>query len=88
MENKTTIELFNLLDGFRKKQDDNKFDWDKYGEVIAELRKREPFSDLFGQKEDTNDFTFEERIERLEEDLKLLKRHKHDEHTGDVLVRI
>ena len=28
------------------------------------------------------------QVEKLTEDVKLLKRHKHDDRTGDVLVRI
>lgn len=87
MENKTTTELLDLLWKLENAEGD-KMDWDKYGEVRAELDKRPPFSDLFGVKEDKNDFTHDERIELLEEDNKLLKRHKHDSYTGDVVARI
>ena len=91
MENKTTTELLDLLFKLEKqseKEDGNKFDWDKFEDVCAELRKRYPFSEILGVKEDQNDFTLEERIESLEEDVKLLKRHKHDEKSGDVMIRI
>ena len=87
MENKNTTELLDLLWKLESATEE-KQDWDKYGEVIAELRKRPPFSDIIGQKDSANEYSLEERIENLEEDLKLLKRHKHDSHNGDVLVRI
>lgn len=87
MENKTTTELLDLLWKLENAPE-GKQDWDKFGEVIAELRKRTPFSDIIGEKDSANEYSLEERIESLEEDMKLLKRHKHDSHTGDVLVRI
>lgn len=87
MENKTTTELLDLLWKLENASD-NKQDWDKYGEVIAELRKRPPFSDIIGEKDSANEYSLEERINTIEEEMKLLKRHKHDSHSGDVLVRI
>lgn len=91
MENKTTTELIDLAHKLEKqgeKSEDGKFDWDKFGEVTAELCKRYPFSEILGTKEDDNDMTLEERIESLEDDIKLLKRHKHQERSGDVMIRI
>ena len=89
MENKTTTELLDLLWKTEKKGEKNGTgNWDEYGEIYAELRKRTPFSDILGVKEDQNDMSIEEKVEKLEEELKLLKRHKHDNHTGDVMVRI
>lgn len=87
MENKTTTELLDLAWKLENLPE-NKQDWDKYEEVIAELRKRYPFSEILGEKDDPNDYTLEEKVEELEDDVKLLKRHKHDEKTGDVLTRI
>ncbi len=91
MENKTTVELIELISKLEKeseKDKDGRFDWDKYEEVSAELVKRYPFSEILGVKDDPNDFTLEERINELEETVKLLKRHKHEEKSGDVVVRI
>ncbi len=92
MENKTTVELLDLLwkeDKASEKGDkDGNFDWTKHGEICEELVERYPFSEILGVKEDRNSFTLEERIEGLEKDVKLLKRHKHDEKSGDVMTRI
>ena len=89
MENKKTTELLDLIATIEKKgESDDRFDWDEYGEVCAELRKRFPFSEILGEKDDPNDFTLEEKIQELEETVKVLKRHKHDVKTGDVLIRI
>lgn len=88
MENKTTTELLDLLQKFEKKAaKKGEYNWDEYGEIFAELRKREPFRTIIGN-ENNGDPSLEERIEGLESDIKLLKRHKHDEHSGDVLIRI
>ena len=89
MENKKTTELLDLLwkgelDSETREQDE------KNDEVRAELYKRPPFDKLFGDNKwgDANDPTFENRIDELEENTKLLKRHKHDSSSGDVMVRI
>jgi len=87
MENKATTELLDLLWKLENAPED-KQDWDKFGEVFAELRKRPPFSDILGTKDDANDQTHEERLDDLDEDVKSLKRHKHCGKTGDVLIRI
>lgn len=87
VENKTTTELLETLCKLENASD-NKQDWDKFGEVFTELLKRPPFSDILGTKDDANDFTHEERLDKLEEEVKLLKRHSHNEKTGDVMVRI
>lgn len=85
MENKTTTELIDLLYKLETLPE-GKQDWDKFDSVLAELRTREPFSRIIG--EDEGDPSLEEKVEQLLEDVKLLKRHKHDEHSGDVLIRI
>ena len=86
MENKKTSELLDLLE----KDPNSDKDWEKFEAIGAELRKRWPFNKLFGDTEYSNveDMTFEERLQILEADVKLLKRHKHDENSGDVMVRI
>jgi tRNA G10 N-methylase Trm11 len=91
MENKKTTELLDLLDKLNKEiksDSDEEIDWDEYEEICEELRLRFPFSEILGEKDCQNEFTLEERIDALEEDVKLLKRHKHDERSGDVMVRI
>ena len=89
MENKDTTELLDLVATIEKQSEsEDDFNWDEYGEACAELRKRFPFSEILGEKDDLNDYTLEEKIEELEETVKKLKRHKHDVKTGDVLIRI
>lgn len=85
MENKKTSELLDLL--WRLENEENP-DWDEVGDVRAELEKRPPFNDIIGVKDDKNDWTHAERLDSLDEDMKLIKRHKHDEKSGDVMVRI
>jgi hypothetical protein len=87
MENKTTSELLDLLWKLENASE-NKIDWDKYGEALAELEKRPPFSRIIGTLNDPRDLSHSEQLEELVEDVKLLKRHKHDEKSGDVMVRI
>ena len=88
MENKTTIELLDILWKVNKKEEPTDKEWDNYTDALAELEKRPPFNKIIGENEFQNEFTHEERLEKLEEDIKLLKRHKHDDKSGDVLVRI
>lgn len=89
MENKKTSELLGLL---QKASFDEKSMQQDIDDVFAELCKRPPFDKLFGENEyessNIGDMTHEERLEELEGDVKLLKRHKHDEKTGDVMVRV
>ena len=86
MENKKTSELLDLV----QKEPESEEDWGEWEEVVAELEKRWPFSKILGGSEYSNieDMTFEERLQETEADIKLLKRHKHDGKTGDVLIRI
>lgn len=85
MENKKTTELIDLL----FKLNDN--DWDeggKYDQIMEELETRYPFYNILNKEDDNSLPALKERIEDLESEVKLLKRHKHDTKTGDVLVRI
>jgi hypothetical protein len=86
MENKTTTELLDLLWKIEKQDDISEEQWKKYDEALAELRKRSPFK-FIGINDEKNE-SHDERLEDLEGDVKLLKRHKHDAHNGDVLTRI
>jgi len=91
MENKTTIELLELigkLEAEANKDPDGKTDWDKYEEAINELKTRELFRGIYGTKDDKNDLTFQERIKELEDNVKKLCRHSHQEKSGDVVIRI
>lgn len=92
MENKETSELLDLLWKMDQSTDETVSDWDAhwktYGEVRAELEKRPPFNEIIGEREERNEYSHEERLEDLENEIKLLKRHKHDTNSGDVMVRI
>lgn len=76
MENKKTTELLDLL---KTKIDKNGNLLDGYDEVRDELMMREPFFDINQNSE---------RLDEIENQIKQLKRHKHDEKTNDVLIRI
>lgn len=87
MENKTTTELLEVL---RKKgtgSGDN-YDQSTYDAAFAELRKRSPFWELFDEDWEEGIPAILIRLSELEEEVKKLKRHKHDEKTGDVMVRV
>lgn len=85
MENKKTTELLDLL---QKLNEDDFAEGGKYEQITKELYSRYPFVEILDE-----DFTRSlpavwEEIEELKAEIKRLKRHKHDEKTGDVLIRI
>lgn len=87
MENKKTTELLDLLAHL----DESKGDWStdgKYSQIIDELKKREPFTELLNEDYDKSLPTAFELIQELQEEIKKLKRHKHDPESGDVMIRI
>ena len=87
MENKTTSELLNLLDNL----DEEKGDWKtggKYEQIMDELKTREPFSTILDEDYDESLPSAFAAIKELEEEIKQLKRHKHDPKSGDVMIRI
>ena len=87
MENKTTVELLELL---RKKgtgSGDN-YDQETYESALAELRKRSPFWEILDEDWEDGLPSAWEVIKELQEEVKLLKRHKHEERSGDVMIRI
>lgn len=88
MENKTTAEILDFLWKVESKDVPSDAEWDKHGEAYAELCKRPPFNQLIGEREEQKEFSHEERLEGIDEDIKSLKRHKHDEKSGDVMIRI
>ena len=85
MENKKTTELIDLLHKLVDKDGRLK---DGNTEALEELKLREPFYTIL--QEDCQDGLpdLAEKVGELQEEVKLLKRHKHDVKTGDVLVRI
>ena len=85
MENKKTTELLDLLSKLIDKQ--GKL-LDGYEEVFEELKLREPFYSILHEEHEESLPALLERINNLEEQVKKLKRHKHDGKTGDVMIRI
>ena len=87
MENKTTTELLDLL----QKLDEKKGDWQtdgKYNQIMEVLKTREPFTELLNPDYNESLPALWEEVKELQEEIKKLKRHKHDPNTGDVLIRI
>ena len=85
MENKKTTELIDELENLA---DEDYDDGGKRDQIMTELTKREPFSILLSEYYDESLPKIAEIVFELQDDVKLLKRHKHDEKNGDVLVRI
>ena len=85
VENKKTTEI---LDQLAKLTEDDWKSGGKYEVLIGELRNREPFIQILGEDCDDSLPAVWEAIKELKEEIKLLKRHKHDSANGDVLVRI
>ena len=85
MENKKTTEL---LDELVNLTDDDYEDDGKYQQLISVLKTREPFTTLLNDMYDESLPAVWEAVEAIKQEIKLLKRHKHDEKNGDVLVRI
>ena len=85
IENKTTTALLNELANLKEE------DWKtggKYEQLSGELENREPFLQILDEDWDTGLPAVWRAIESMREEIKLLKRHKHDSKSGDVLVRI
>jgi len=85
MENKKTTELIDALNNLT--EDDWKADG-KYTKLIGELATREPFLQILGEDWDTSLPAVWEAIKEIQDDIKALKRHKHDTHNGDVMIRV
>lgn len=82
LENKKTSELLDLLPTLTAEDGQLLDGWD---EVREELLSREPFYTLY---KPIDGDTVSEELENIREEIKKLKRHKHDEKNGDVLIRI
>jgi hypothetical protein len=95
MENKTTMELLNLLGKYsvkeRNEEEISDDETDAYVEACNEIRQRAPFDIILNQDFQDNP-PLEERIDDLEKNTedfqKKIKRHKHDTQSGDVMIRI
>jgi len=85
MENKKTTELIDLLHSLIDKEGRQK---EGYEEALEELKSREPFWTLLDDDYDEGIPAIMGYIRSLEAEVKLLKRHKHDEKTNDVMVRV
>lgn len=86
MENKTTTELIDLL--HKDFPDEAYEDNGEYTLIIKELKSRSPFQEMLDNAYEESLPHLAEQVEYLQEQVKLLKRHKHDDKNGDVLVRL
>lgn len=85
MENKKTSELIDMLDELKE---DDYSEGGKYQKIMGELETREFPLQILGEDWDTSLPMAWKAIEELQEEIKKLKRHKHDDKTGDVMVRV
>lgn len=85
MENKTTTELLDLLLKLTDKDGRLK---NGYEECLEEIKMREPFFTILNPDWEESLPALLERIKEIEDDIKKLKRHKHDKNNEDVLIRI
>jgi len=84
MENKKTTELLDLLANLTA---EDYREGGTYQAIMGELETREPFVEILSKDWDTSLPSAWEAIDELKEEIKKLKRHKHDTN-GDVLIRI
>lgn len=82
LENKKTSELLDLIPSL---VDEGGHILDGYNEVLDELRSREPFYSLLRPRDNE---TVSDELGSIEDEIKKLKRHKHDPQSGDVMIRI
>ncbi len=97
MENKTTSELLDLIGKYSVKERNEKEisdkECDNYVAAIKELQNRAPFNLIFDEDYYSEENpTLEARLNTSEENQedfgKKIRRHKHDEKSGDVMIRI
>lgn len=86
MENKTTTELIDLLN--QEFEDSDYNDGGDYDLIMKELKNRSPFQEMLNEVYEESLPHLIDQVRHLQEEVKKLKRHKHDEKNGDVLVRI
>lgn len=86
MENKKTTELLDELhDLTTYKREYTKEEDALRDEIEEELFLRQPFFSLNMPDDKT---TLKEIVEEFSDEIKKLKRHKHEDKTGDVMIRI
>ena len=88
MENKKTSELLDQLGSLPEEGDEVWGEGGKYEKLMGELATRHPFFDLLDEDWDTSLPAVWGAVKEIQEDIKLLKRHKHEEKSGDVMIRI
>ena len=88
MENKTTAELLELLNKLPEAGEETWGEGGKYEQIMDELKTRYPFNNILNPDYDESLPAAWEDIKELQDEIKKLKRHKHDERSGDVLIRI
>ena len=87
MENETTTELLDLYKTLIDK-DGNILDAEKFDEWWEEIKNREPFFQIINEDWEESLPAVVRKVADLEEEVKKLKRHKHETNSGDVLIRI
>ncbi len=86
LENKKTTELLDTLHDLTKyDREYSKEEDTSRSEIHEELLLRQPFFSLNMPDDETS---LKDVVKEFSEDIKHLKRHKHDEKNGDVLIRI
>lgn len=85
MENKRTTEL---IDDLKNLIEDDFTVGGKYEQLMSELKNRSPFAEILNDGYDDTLVEAWQVIRELQAEVKKLKRHKHDDRTGDVLIRI
>ena len=96
MENKTTTELLNLLGKWsvkdRNEEEISDKETENYVYALVELVQRTPFSFIFSGYPDEGKEPIVEGLSEIKENFDdfygKIKRHKHDEKSGDVVIRI
>ncbi|OGM10543.1 hypothetical protein A2159_01305 [Candidatus Woesebacteria bacterium RBG_13_34_9] len=87
MENKTTTELLDLYKTLMD-EEGNILNQDEYDAWWEEIKQREPFFQIINEDWEDSLPVLKEKIENIQDDIDLLKRHKHEEKTDDVMIRI
>lgn len=88
MENKKTTELLELLHKLPESGEETWGEEGTYEQIMGELVTRHPFFDILDEDYEESLPSAWKAIIDLQEEVKKLKRHKHDPKTGDVMIRI
>jgi chromosome segregation ATPase len=88
MENKKTTELLELLHKLPSEGEETWGERGTYEQIMGELKTRYPFYDILNENNEESLPSAWDAIKELQDEIKKLKRHKHDPKTGDVMIRI